>query len=353
MEILLCNYRVSDLVFKYVQSLRNQLYRQTINTYFARNLSMEDSEEVTYYELPPFIAQGVILHLYTLVDNIFTVVPQLASNPSFAEDNIKLKAKMKATDPEYPLMLTYLECLVMCEMMSIIKFYYKHAVLPNTEGKENLSEQDIASREMYDEVMQKIIEITDDVFLVFPLIKEPFYQMETDEKKQKEEAKTLGLNKKKKVVYFSLANDLVSHHISSLFAFFEYLIIYGTSNFSERVREADFCCITEIKETKKIFERSLKATKKNKDYETKFSLREVVVILMINNIFQKTYFSDGGDDLHKIFVDSVSHYSEVTATEMRDHMLRMAKSLEDNFCSEELSIKGLKEAMKPIFDFPV
>ena len=57
---------------------------------------MEDSEEVTYYELPPFIAQGVILHLYTLVDNIFTVVPQLASNPSFAEDNIKLKAKMKA-----------------------------------------------------------------------------------------------------------------------------------------------------------------------------------------------------------------------------------------------------------------
>ncbi len=314
---------------------------------------MQDSDEVTYYELPPFFAQGVILPLYNLVDNISKNVPQLTCNPSFDEENAKLKARMKSEDNEFPLMMNQTECLVMCEMMCVIKFYYKNAILPNTEGRDNLTEQEIASRESYDEVMRKIYEITDEVFLVFPFIKEPFYDMETAEKKQKDEAKSLGLNKKKKVIYFSLANNFVSHHISALFSFFEYIIIHGTSNFSERVREADFCCISEVKETKKVFERSLKATNRNKDHETKLSLRDVVVVLMINNLFQKAYFSDGGDDLHKVFEDSVSHYSDLAATEMRDHMLRMAKSLENNFCSEELSIKGLKEAMQPIFDFPV
>ena len=241
----------------------------------------------------------------------------------------------------------------MCEMMGVIKFYYKNAVLPNTEGRDNLTEQEIASREMYNEVMQKIYEISDDVFLVFPFIKEPFYDIETTEKKQKDEAKTLGLNKKKKVIYFSLANDFVSHHISALFSFFEYIIVLGTSNFSERVRESDFYCITEIKETKKVFQKSLKATKRNKDYETRFSLRDLVVLLMINHIFQKAYFSDGGDDLHKVFEDSVSHYSDLAPTAIRDHMLKMAKSLEENFCNETLSIKGLDKAMQPIFDFLV
>ena len=314
---------------------------------------MQDSDEVTYYELPPFFAQGVILPLYNLVDNISKNVPQLTCNPSFDEENAKLKARMKSEDNEFPLMMNQTECLVMCEMMCVIKFYYKNAILPNTEGRDNLTEQEIASRESYDEVMRKIYEITDEVFLVFPFIKEVFYQSENEEKRQKEEAKTLGLNKKKKIVYFSLANDLVSHHISALFSFFECLIINGTSNFSERVREADFCCITEIKETKKLFEKSIKATNKDKEYQTKFSLRDVVVILMINNIFQKTYFSDGGDDLHDVIEDSVSGYNDLAATEVRDHMLKMAKALEENFCNKELSLKGLDKAMQPIFDFPV
>ncbi len=314
---------------------------------------MQDSDEVTYYELPPFFAQGVILPLYNLVDNISKNVPQLTCNPSFDEENAKLKARMKSEDNEFPLMMNQTECLVMCEMMCVIKFYYKNAILPNTEGRDNLTEQEIASRESYDEVMRKIYEITDEVFLVFPFIKEVFYQSENEEKRQMEEAKTLGLNKKKKIVYFSLANDLVSHHISALFSFFECLIINGTSNFSERVREADFCCITEIKETKKLFEKSIKATNKDKEYQTKFSLRDVVVILMINNIFQKTYFSDGGDDLHDVIEDSVSGYNDLAATEVRDHMLKMAKALEENFCNKELSLKGLDKAMQPIFDFPV
>ncbi len=314
---------------------------------------MKDADEIPYYELPPYTAQDVILPLYNLVNDITRVVPELTCNPAFEEDNNKLKARMKDADTEFPLLMNFLECLAMCEMMGVIKFYYNHAVLPNTEGKENLTEEEILSREMYDEVMQKIIEISDDVFLVFPTIRDVFYEMENAEKKLKEEAKTLGLNKRKKVVYFSLANDLVSQHIVALFSFFDYLIILGTSNFSERVREADFYCITEIKETKKIFERSLKATKRNKDYETRFSLRDLVVLLMINNIFQKAYFSDAGDDLHKVFEDSVSHYNELAPTVIRDHMLKMAKSLEENFCNEALSIKGLDKAMQPIFDFPV
>ena len=66
---------------------------------------MEDAEEITYYELPPFFAQGIILPLYDLVDNISKIVPQLTCNPSFEEENAKLKARFKAEDNEFTLMM--------------------------------------------------------------------------------------------------------------------------------------------------------------------------------------------------------------------------------------------------------
>lgn len=314
---------------------------------------MQDSDDVIYYELPPFTSQDVILHLYSLVDNISKIVPQLTCNPSFEEDNIKLKAKMHDADPEFPLLLTYVECLVMCEMMNVIKFYYKHAVLPNTEGKDNLTEQEIASREMYDEVMRKVTEITDDIFSVFTPIKEVFYHAENEEKKKKDEAKTLGLNKKKKIIYITLAHEALQNHIFALFGFFDWFIVHGTSNFSERVREMDFYCITEIKETKEMFEKGVRATKRNKKRETLFSLRDVVVILMINHLFQKAYFSDGGDEIHSLFECSTADIKELAVEDVRNHMLKMAKNFEEDLYKLEEQVVGLKEAMQPIFNFPV
>ena len=312
-----------------------------------------NEDGVDYYEMPPYVSQEVMLPMYSLVDTICKMAPQLGENLPFVEENAKLRQRMKVEDPETIFRMNYTECVVLCQTMSIVKFYYRHVVVPNTEGKENLLPFEVDSRKMFDELMEQVIEISDNIFIVFPLIKDAFYEPERNEKKISDEAKSLGLDKDKKIIYVNLSNQLIEHHIDALFGFFDYFIIKGTSDFSERVRESDFCCITEVKEVKEIFEKAVKPTKRNKKLKTLLALRDVVVILMMNNIFQKAYFSDGGDDLHNLFANSISDVHDLEVEEGRDHLLKTAKGLEEEMCKLANNMAGFKEAMQPIFDFPV
>jgi hypothetical protein len=312
-----------------------------------------NEDGIDYHELPPYVAQGVVLPIYMLVDGIYKMAPQLSESRPFVEENAKLRERMKVEDPEIGFRMNYLECVVLCQTMSVIKLYYQNVVVPNTEGKENLLEFEVESRRMFDELMEQVVDISDNIFIVFPLIKEPFYEAEIKEKKKKDEEKTLGLDKTKKILYIGLSNELVAHHIIALFSFFDYFIIKGIFDFSERVRESPFCCITEVKEVKEIFENAMRLTKRNKKRQTKLTLRDVVVLLMVNNIFQKAFFSDGGDELHNFFAHCVDDIDGLAVEEIRNHLLKTAKGLEEEICKLINDRAGFKEAMQPIFDFPV
>lgn len=320
--------------------------------YLARNIIMNE-DGIDYYEMPPYIVQEVAVPIYTLVENLYKMAPRLLENLPFVEENILLSERMKTEDLEPSFKMNYPECVVFCQTMSVIKFYHRDVVVPNTEGKENLLAFEVDARKMFDELMEQIIEITDNIFMLFPAIRDAFYEPEIKAKKKRDEEKTLGLDKTMRILYIVLSNEIVEHHITALFGFFDYFIIKGSSEFSERVRESAFCCVTEVKEVEEIYDKAVRLTKRNKKRKTYLTLRDVVVILMINHIFQKAYFSDGGDDLHNLLANSISDIDDLKVEEVRSHLLKTAKSLEEEICKLAGGMAGFKEAMQPIFDFPV
>ena len=314
---------------------------------------MKDSNDIDYYELPPSFAADVILPMYEIADGITKILPQMTLHQDFDEDNVKLKAKLAAADSESIVELNHKECLVMCQMMGMIKFYYHYIIVTATEVKDNLSAEQLEAREVFDELIEQMLELGDDIFEVFPDIREPFYADETNRKKQKDEAKTLGLNKTKVVTKISVADPATAHFISTVFAIFEFFIFHGVSEFSERVREADFCCVTEIHEVRDKYHKAVETTKRRKTYAFPLSLRDIVVLLMLNSIFQKLYFSDAGDELQGILEETTPKGGKATGTDARNYMLKMAKAMEDHLFNAAIDTEGFEEVIRPILDFPV
>ena len=225
--------------------------------------------------------------------------------------------------------------------------------MPNTEGKEKLNKEEFAARNMFDGLMVHIKEIGDGIIKVFPVLAEPFYQEERRMQKEKDEAKTLGLDKTTPIMIMSLTNEPWTDYFLSLFDLFERFILSGTSEFSERVRAADFCCITEVREFKILFDRTLEATQIDKNYKFSLSLRDVVVMLMMNSISQKSYFADCGDELIAYYESQITEEDDITAKEVRNHMLNYGETLKEYIYDAVKDKKGFKEAIQPIFDFPV
>ena len=145
-----------------------------INLYLAPNYIMQDSEEVVYYELPPSYAGKLILPMYHIVEGIIAALPGLAFDADFAEMHDSVKERMKVADPEMPFMMAHDDCMVVCEMMSILKFYYYRVIMPNTEVRDSLSEADKKAMDMYEICMPLIKEIGGRIVAVFPPLGEPF-----------------------------------------------------------------------------------------------------------------------------------------------------------------------------------
>jgi len=78
---------------------------------------------------------------------------------------------------------------------------------------------------------------------------------------------------------------------------------------------------------KELFENAMRLTKRNKKGKTKLTLRDAVVLLMVNNVFQKAFFSDGGDDLHNFFAHCVDDIEGLGVEEVRTNLLKTAKGL--------------------------
>ena len=324
-----------------------------IYIYIAQNFFMEESEEITYYELPPNYIENFIIPMFTIAENVSKIVPELGPTPEFVDITDSLYARIYIANTEDSFLMGYHDCLVVLELMGKLKFYYRKAVLPNTEGKKSLNKEELAARKMFDHLMVHIKEISEGIIKVFPKLAEPFYQEERRIQKEKDEAKTLGLDKKMPIMLMSLANEQWADYLLSLFDLFERFILLGTSEFSERVRAADFCCITEVREFKQLFDTTLEITNIDKDYKFSLSLRDVVVMLMMNSISQKSYFTDCGDDLIAFYQSQIIEEDDFSATEIRDHMLRYGETLKEYIYEAVKDKKGFQEAIRPIFDFPV
>ena len=85
------------------------------------------------------------------------------------------------------------------------------------------------------------------------------------------------------------------------------------------------------------------------------SLRDLVVLFMMNNLFQKNYFSDGDDEVYEVLESLHTEEEEEKASteDIRDYMLRTARELDDYLRAIGSHVDGFAEAMQPIYDFAV
>ena len=314
---------------------------------------MEESEEIAYYELPPFYIGNIITPLFILSEGLGKTIPLLGPNPNYADIAESLQTRISIAKSEEVFMMSYQDCLVVLEVMSKIKFYYNRIILPNIENNENLIQEDFEMFEMFKSIIEQIKEIGDAMIAIFPILEEPFYADERRLKKEKEEAKSLGLDKTTTIVQMSLSNERWSKFVTSIFVLFEYFIWLGESEFSQRVREADFCCITEIREVKELIEREIAATKLDQHHPTSFSLRDVIVLMMINTILQKAYFSDCADELYASFSDPMKDDEEQNPKKLRDYVLSHAAAVNEYLLEQACDKEGFQEALEPIDEFPV
>ena len=74
---------------------------------------------------------------------------------------------------------------------------------------------------------------------------------------------------------------------------------------------------------------------------------------MLNNIWQKNYFSDGGDEIHTVLDDCLKDKGRATTEEIRNYMLATAKELDEYLRLQACQTDGFEEAMQPIYDFAV
>ncbi len=188
-----------------------------------------------------------------------------------------------------------------------------------------------------------------------PILNKPFCENETVAKIILNAIKTLGLDKEKVVAYLCMVEVAKVNLINATFAFFTRFLLYGESNFSNRLHEESFCCTTEIREVAELFNQAREKAKLDEDYAMPLSLRDVVMLLMVNNLFQKNYFSDGGDEVYEVLesLHTEEEKEKATTEEIRDYMLCTARELDDYLSTQASHVDGFAEAMQPIYDFAV
>ena len=325
-----------------------------IKAYIARNLIMEQPDEIVYYELSPFCVPTLILPAYEIMDNVWECSAELVHNPTYENNTNALKERMVAADPKDTFKLRFLDCVVMGQMLNFIEFYYDKILLPKTKGSYHFTEKEKAHKEILDEMMEQISRISEDIYALIPMMDRSFCEDETLIDVLVNVMKTLGLDKETKVagMYIAEEHEMVAL-INASFSFFDRFTLYGESDFSLRVQQAGFCCSTEIREVKVLFNEAKEKAKLEEDYEMSLSLRDVVVLLMLNNIWQKNYFSDGGDEVHGVLDDCLKEEGRATTEQIRDYMLGTAKELDEYLRLQAWQTDGFTEAMQPIYDFAV
>jgi len=244
--------------------------------------------------------------------------------------------------------------VVLAQMLNFTEFYHEKILLPKIKGVYPFTEKEKTHKQQLDGMMEQISSISEDIYTAIPMMDRSFSDDPILVKMLINCIKTLGLDKEKEVarLCFEKEHKMVAI-IKASFAFFDRFIIGSDSDFSSRVLGANFCCSTEIKEVTARYNLAVETAKLDEAYEMILSLRDVVVILMVNNIWQKSYFSDGGDEVHALLEKSLPEEGNATMEQMREFLLNNAKALDEHLCNQAHNTKGFEEAMQPIYDFAV
>lgn len=315
---------------------------------------MQNIDTIIFYELPPYCVPNTILPSYAIMDSVWDSTAELVHNPTYENNTNALKESMVNWNPKDIFGLTFLDCVVMGQMLNFIELYYEKILLPKTKSVYPFTVKEKAHKEQLDGMMEQISSIIEDIYTLIPTMDRSICDDPIIIKLFINCIKTLGLDKEKEVarLHFKEEREIVSI-IKISFAFFDRFIIAGDSDFSARVLGANFCCSADIKEVTALYNISVEKAKLDETYEMKLSLRDVVVLLMVNNIWQKCYFSDGGDEVHSIIENCLTKGGNATMEQMREFLLVNARALDKHLTSQAHDAEGFKEAMKPIYDFAV
>jgi len=316
---------------------------------------MQQPNEIIYYQLPPFCVLTILLPAYAISDNVWESTAELVNNPTFEKNNEALKERMEAADPQTVFKLVFLDCVLICQVLSFLEFYYDSILLPKKKSKYNFTEKETEHKQILDAIIDQIIKIREEIYVVLPMLNKPFCEDNTATKIIANAIKTLGLDKEKVVAYLCMDEVAKVNLINATFAFFTRFLLFGESNFSNRLHEESFCCTTEIREVTELFKQAKEKAKLDERYAMPLSLRDVVVLLMVNNLFQKNYFSDGGDEVYEVLesLHTEEEKEKASTVAIRDYMLGTARELDNYLRSQTSHIDGFAEAMQPIYDFTV
>ena len=315
---------------------------------------MQNIDTIIFYELPPYCVPNTILPAYAIMDSVWDSNDELVHNPTYENNTNALKGRMENWNPKDTFGLTFLDCVVMGQMLNFIEFYYEKILLPKTKCVYPFTVKEKAHKEQLDGMMEQISSISEDIYTLIPTMDRSICDDPIIVQLFIDSIKTLGLDKEKEVasLLFEEEREMVSIMKIS-FAFFDRFIFAGDSDFSTRVLGANFCCSAEIKEVTAIYNIAVEKAEVDETYEMKLSLRDVVVLLMLNNIWQKCYFSDGGDEVHSVIENCLTEGGNATMEQMREFLLVNARALDKHLNSQALDAEGFKEAMQPIYDFAV
>ena len=285
------------------------------------------SEESNFYL--PEVLQHDFLHTVYILANQFTESGWL---PPFSETFIVGGAALiKRADEETNeafFEMNYGECLFLLELMSRLETVFQFTLPTFKEKMEDMTEEERENYEVSIDLVEMMTQVKAEMIEAFPAINKIFEEAEIIRKKEADEKKTMGLDNVKILNGMSLKDPFYGYFFLNLFNFFEGFIILGGSSFSERVREADFYCIKDIKAVR---ERVIKATEDalvEPDYYLQFTLEDTFVLFMVNNIFQKIFASDAADEVD-IFMDKVKMFGKSnSAKEMRGFMLQLSAKLQ-------------------------
>ena len=316
---------------------------------------MQQPDEIIYYQVPPFCVLTILLPAYAISDNVWGSTAELVNNPTFEKNKEALKERMEAADPHVDFEMTFLDCVLICQVLSFLEFYYESILLPKKNSNYHFTEKETAHKEILDAIIDQIIKIREEIFVVLPILNKPFCEDKAATKIIANAIKTLGLDKEKVVACLCMVEVEKVNLINAAFAFFTRFLLYGESDFSNRLHEEVFCCTTEIREVEELFYQAKEKAKLNEEYAMPLSLRDLVVLFMMNNLFQKNYFSDGDDEVYEVLESLHTEEEEEKASteDIRDYMLRTARELDDYLRAIGSHVDGFAEAMQPIYDFAV
>ena len=287
-----------------------------------------EQDETHIYFLRAVLQKNFLFTVYELSKEFTTkgILPPM--NEPFVTGGAALIKRAEEEDNEAFFEMNYPECLFLLDMMSRIETVFE-VTIPNLEKQlEEMTEEAREHFEISLDLAEMMTQVKGEIIEAFPSMNQIFIDAEILRKKEADERKTMNLDNKTVLNAISMADPFQGNYFLLLFSFFEAFITLGKSSFSERVREADFYCIKDIKAVRERMKKAIAKSLKKPNYYLKFTTEDLFVLFMVNNIYQKLFASDAGDAADYYMENTKIPGITATAKEIRSFTLQLSAQLE-------------------------